>query len=369
MACGHPVVGAGGVGKGCCQTTNAIQYWVINRDSGSFRNSGCFVVKNIVGSRTLSVHATGRAGDIGIVPSVRSTTYAQRQDQLIYIIDKFLLPAACKLGIQRMIFKGKTWVSTEPDTRKWADWRTFTGAQNHNDHLHFEISPGFCNRFSLADVSEVMRSVTQPVAVPPAPITPTAPPSSGSGTGSIISTGTNTGSGNTNITTGGDVNVVPTGVTDTSPVWSPTQTSNTPCTLCGPPWSALTISQNNDEGAVVNGLLYTHCGGTGGTCIEMGTGRTCSVGSAPQLGDFPGGIRDFIYWGDGAYGLSADGTQIWNLGNTVPAVFTLSPGVSPPWEQLFVVNPTTIGVSASSGRLGFRSARAKVNSIATHTCC
>jgi hypothetical protein len=372
MPCSHPIVNATTRGTGCCRTTNAIQQWIISRNPNSFTNSGCFVVKNIAGTnRTLSVHATGRAGDVGIVPPIRNgigPTTAQRQQQMIWIIDRFLIPAACTLGIQRMIFKRKIWESRE-NPIPWSSWRTFNGAQSHDDHLHFEITPGTCRTFDLNDVSQVMRSIDQPVSPPPIPAAPTPPPSTGSTSGSIVSTATNTGSGNSNISTGADQRSTPTSAADTAPVWSPTEAGNTPCEMCGPPWNALVTVLNNEDDRPVTGLMYTHCGGTGGTCVEMSTGRTCSVGTAPQLGNFPGPIIDFIYWGNGAYGLSADGMNVWNLGTAAPATFVLSPGVSPPWEQLFVVNPTTLGVSASTGPLGFRSARARVNSIANHTCC
>jgi len=144
-------------------------------------------------------------------------------------------------------------------------------------------------------------------------------------------------------------------------VWSAVNPVYSPCTACGGYFAGL---NSNPEDGDVTALQFTQCGGTGAICIDISSGATCSTGTAPALGNFPGPIQDFIWWGDGAYALSADGMTVYALGTAQTPVFD---GVGP-WTSLYIINPTTIGASAPVSN-GFRSARARVNSIANYSCC
>lgn len=147
---------------------------------------------------------------------------------------------------------------------------------------------------------------------------------------------------------------------DDGPVWSTLEWDISPCAAC-PDYA--TFSPDNV-------LQYSHCGGTGGICIDKATGHTCSVGSAPSIGNFPGGIKDFIWWGNGAYGLSSDGTQVYHLGTAHPVdpAALAGPFDGPPWDNLFIIGPDTIAVSGVVGRR-YKEVRIKTNSVANHTCC
>lgn len=147
---------------------------------------------------------------------------------------------------------------------------------------------------------------------------------------------------------------------DTNPVWSATDWDLGPCAACGPPFDTLDQTGNYK--------MYVHCGGTGATCVNTLTGATCSVGTAPVLGNFPGAIIDFLYWGDGAYGLSANGDAVWALGTAQTPVFNVGPFNGPPWSSLFSTGPNTIAVYGKAGNR-FKTAAAIVNSVADHTCC
>lgn len=147
--------------------------------------------------------------------------------------------------------------------------------------------------------------------------------------------------------------------TDTNPVWSSTDDDAGPCTACGGSWAELAASDR---------LQYTHCGGTGAICINKTTGETCSCGTAPYLGNFPGPIKDFIFWGSGAYALSVNGDKVYAINATTP-VFETGPDLVPPWTNLFAVGPDRIALSGQDSTGQYKMTRAWVNSIAEHTCC
>jgi hypothetical protein len=153
---------------------------------------------------------------------------------------------------------------------------------------------------------------------------------------------------------------MPNSISNTNAVWSTTEQDLGPCAACGDTYNVLSAEVR---------LEYTHCGGTGAICINSQTGTTCSTGTAPSIGDFPGAIRDFLWWGDGAYGLSANGDVVYALGTAQTPVFSITHRNGPPWTDLYAIGPDTIAVSASGGPTGYRVATAQVNSIATHTCC
>lgn len=148
--------------------------------------------------------------------------------------------------------------------------------------------------------------------------------------------------------------------TNTNPVWSTTEPDLGPCAACGDTYNNLPAESI---------LQFTHCGGTGAICINSQTGTTCSTGTAPSIGNFPGPIRDFLWWGDGAYGLSVDGDEVYALGTATSPTFEVSAVNAPPWTDLYAVGPDTIAVSGAGGPRGYRAVTAKVNSVATHTCC
>lgn len=374
MACSFPVVGyqnPGPHGAQCCSTARAISTWIVQRGPRYYQSCGCAGYKLIQGTTTPSVHGTGRAIDTCIIQQPNNNpSYSGLQNIMILTIDTYLTPQACNLGIQRMIFKRKVWNSNQAPL-PWASWSPFTGQQNHDDHLHLEITPAKCNTFTIADINFIFGVIANPLIIfggnPGEPISidpvPVGSGTTGSSTGSGGGTG-GTGAGTGGGGGGGDVPPTP-APTDTQPVWSAVNPIYSPCTACGGQFAGLNSDPQDGD---VTALQYTYCGGTGAICIEISTGVTCSTGAAPPLGNFPGPIKDFLWWGDGAYALSADGMTIYAAGGfpaLTPPVFVGGVG---PWDNLYQINPTTIGVSAP-GTVGFKSATATVPSIATFTCC
>lgn len=376
MACPFPVVGyvlppQGTYGQ-CCISCMSIMRWIVNNSSGNFYYNGCYGYKKIQGTQTPSVHGTGRAIDI----SVRNARVGSGQNNMLTdVINKYLVPQTCNLGIQRMIWQRKIWDAKDTFNQKWGLWRPFNGPQSHNDHLHLEISPAYCSKWRDADINFIFGVIGNPSVIlngqgtgnvfPKDPeLPPTAP------TPIFIDPSPDASSGGSPTGTGGGTGTVtpPTTppTTATTPVWNVTVPLLSPCTACGGPFTGL---NSNPEDGDVTALQFTHCGGTGAICIKMASGETCSTGTAPVLGNFPGPVKDFIFWGDGGYGLSADGYNVWNLGGASPAVIeTQPPNNIPPWDHVYGINPTTIGVAAVTN-LGFKSARATVNSIAKYSCC
>jgi hypothetical protein len=152
---------------------------------------------------------------------------------------------------------------------------------------------------------------------------------------------------------------VPNSITDTNPVWSSTDDEAGPCLACGGDYATLTASER---------IQITHCGGTGAICIDKLNGHSCSTGTAPGIGDFPGGVKDFLLWGAGAYALSINGDQVYTYNATVP-VFETGPGLVAPWTNIYAIGPNRIAISGQDGKGQYKVARAWVNDIGEVTCC
>jgi hypothetical protein len=88
-------------------------------------SGGIYNYRNIRGGDSLSVHAEGRAGDL-MVP-----VGAPLGDN----VSSWLEANADRLGIQRIIWKGRSW------DRKRRVWRDYNGVNPHNDHVHWELTP------------------------------------------------------------------------------------------------------------------------------------------------------------------------------------------------------------------------------------
>lgn len=355
MACSHPIINyTPGRYIGCSNTPKAIGDWLVNHGGGVLYFNGCFGYKKIRGTNTVSVHATGRAIDI----SVKSPRVDGPNNRVMkFLLDGYIMPNACSLGIQRMIFEGRVWESNMSTTLKHAQWRKLKSGDPHNDHLHLEVTTSKQNKFRLVDVNAMMletKQLNNPAYTPPTstdPVNSTPVPKDPSVFESAGGDTSGSGGG-----TGAPVTLTIPVITETKPVWSALIPVLGPCAACGEFFQDLTEEQV---------LQVTHCSGTGAICINRTSGATCSTGTAPELGNFPGPIQDFLFWGNGAYGLSTDGFSIYNLGEAVTPNFKGDRG---PWTNLYAISPNTIAVSALTST-GFRSAKATVNSIASHTCC
>ena len=349
----------------CCPTARSIIKWITERGPKFFYENGCLGYKMIQGTTTPSVHGTGRAIDCSIRSQPgNNPTYASLQALMTLTIDTYLTPQACNLGIQRMIFNRKVWNSSQA-TIPWASWNSFTGPQSHADHIHLEITPAYCDKYTIADINFIFGVIGNPSLIlgnvnsGHGSQVPVVTPPVGSGTG-----GTLTGSGGgTGVSTVPPlIPVPPLTPANMGAVWSASIPASGPCVACGGQFGGL---NTDPQVGTVTGIIVTYCGGTGAICIEMATGAVCTTGTAPPIANFPGPIKSFIWWGNnGGYALSQDGMTIYAAGGASVPVFT----VAGPWNSLYGINPTTIGVSAPA-TVGFKSDVATVNSIALATCC
>jgi hypothetical protein len=85
---------------------------------------GIYVKRNIAGTNTPSLHAEGRALDIGLLASRPAEKGVG--DQLVWTF----VDMAKSLQLQEIIWNGQIWSSTKPYMHK------YTGANPHTDHVH-----------------------------------------------------------------------------------------------------------------------------------------------------------------------------------------------------------------------------------------
>jgi hypothetical protein len=359
MACDFtPVDYVSGNYGGCSQTALAVADWLSNHSGGWLQFGGCFGYSKTTEAGQVSIHATGRAIDV----AVNQYRLGSPQNAAAkFLLDTYITPNACALGIQRMTFEGRMWTcgGTTYPALKQDLWPTAPSTMLHTNALHIEIAPDYVTKWRYQDVAALMYQTSSLTFVggkagdPANPQVKTlAPRLSDSG-----ADGNPSGGGQTITTRGTAEN----SRTTTQAVWSATIWELGPCAACGEDFTSV---PSNDL------LQYTHCGGTGAICIQKSSGQTCSVGTAPQLGNFAGGVRDFIWWGDGGYALSSDGMRVLYAGQAVRPVFEAAntPNEVGPWEAIYAVGPNTIAVSKVTP-FGPVSLRATVNNVGTFTCC
>lgn len=94
----------------------------------SFRgtsNVGCYNYRNIGGSRSLSLHAEGRAIDIGVRPEFKKSG-----DDIFALCILY----AKELGLQEIIWYRRIWSASKPYIRR------YYGQSPHTDHVHIGIN-------------------------------------------------------------------------------------------------------------------------------------------------------------------------------------------------------------------------------------
>lgn len=112
-------------------------------------NLGIYNCRYIAGTNQLSVHAEGRAADLGVSPL--RAAYGDR-------LAEELRNKSAELGIQRIIYNRRQWAGGEPA------WRS-RGA-DHDDHLHVELTQAS----SVSLTVPIILSILNGVQDPPPPI-------------------------------------------------------------------------------------------------------------------------------------------------------------------------------------------------------
>jgi hypothetical protein len=115
------------VAKACQPGAKALMAWCLeNYPPGS--NLGCYNPRNVRGGVALSLHAEGRAIDVGF-PVSRPDGHHMGQ-----LLAAHMAKHHADLGVQCVIFARRIWSNTHPT------WRPYTGAADHFDHVHIELT-------------------------------------------------------------------------------------------------------------------------------------------------------------------------------------------------------------------------------------
>jgi hypothetical protein len=86
---------------------------------------GCFNRRRIAGSSVWSLHAEGRALDVGVFPG---------RVELGWLLACALVTRQRRLGVMRVIWDGHIW-----STERAAGWGALSaGTNQHRDHIHVE---------------------------------------------------------------------------------------------------------------------------------------------------------------------------------------------------------------------------------------
>ena len=134
---------------------------VIKLSDGALWNNGDFVVRNMRGKESLSVHATGRAVDLSYRRMVDKRLGVDDGRQQVVKVMRTLILNADLIGLECILDYypspfGRGW---RCDRRDWVkyDVRTITGAPN-GDWIHCEISPDFAD--DVARVNAAFATIT-----------------------------------------------------------------------------------------------------------------------------------------------------------------------------------------------------------------
>lgn len=106
------------------------------------RNLGIYNCRPIAGTSTLSVHAEGRAADLGAP-----------QAQWMAGVAQLLHDVSAELGIQLIIYNRRVWACNAPDA-----WRPYLGTNPHTDHAHIELTPRGAIELNVARVNAAIQS-------------------------------------------------------------------------------------------------------------------------------------------------------------------------------------------------------------------
>lgn len=90
-------------------------------------NTGIYNCRQVRGGGSHSLHAEGRAGDLGVRP--HDAQYGHEVAQLLHDM-------SAEMGVQCIIWSGRIWSGSY-----WAEgFRPYRGASPHYDHLHVELA-------------------------------------------------------------------------------------------------------------------------------------------------------------------------------------------------------------------------------------
>jgi len=107
------------------------------------RNLGIYNDRTVRGGSTKSLHAEGRACDLGINPHGASWGAA---------LAELLRAYSGELGVQLVIWDRRIWSGAYPD----AGWRSYSGVNPHRDHIHLELTREAAARLTPQRIQAVL---------------------------------------------------------------------------------------------------------------------------------------------------------------------------------------------------------------------
>lgn len=133
----------------------ALMSWFLGAyaDDGG-KNLGIFNCRPVRGGKNTSLHGEGRAGDLGVNPHGAAWGWE---------VANFLVQNSAELGVQCVIYARKIWSGSYPDK----GWRDYTGAADHFDHLHVELTWWGAQNLTVALINA--EAGTKPLPPPPPP--------------------------------------------------------------------------------------------------------------------------------------------------------------------------------------------------------
>jgi hypothetical protein len=147
-----------------------VAYWLESYE-GIARSLGIYNCRPVRGSSSLSVHACGRAADLGVPVTAEGHEAA-------YEFLRRLSPHLMRLGVPYFIFNRRQW-----SARRDPAGELYAGVHPHADHIHLELTAEAGRRLTLATLRAVVgdfRVIDPPIEpkppVPPVPPKPPVPP-------------------------------------------------------------------------------------------------------------------------------------------------------------------------------------------------
>lgn len=136
-----------------------MSWFLANFAARGGKNLGIYNNRTVAGSSTTSLHAEGRACDLGVDPHG-----AQWGTELA---EQLRLNSA-ELGVQCLIWNGRIWSGAYPD----AGWRVYRGRAAHVDHIHLELTRAAAASLTVQKIQAVLAPATalRAVARPAAPV-------------------------------------------------------------------------------------------------------------------------------------------------------------------------------------------------------
>lgn len=141
------------VAPGPTPGAKALMAWCLAHYHGT--NLGIYNPRNVRGGQALSLHAEGRAIDVGY-PVSRPDGHHMGQ-----VLAAHMATFHADLGVQCVIFARRIWSNTRPA------WRLYNGTADHFDHVHIELT----REAAAGLTTDIIRQTLETHTVPTPPAT------------------------------------------------------------------------------------------------------------------------------------------------------------------------------------------------------